>query len=218
MPTCKNFIPKTLGHVAGGLAITAVSSKYTILLDALTSSFGVWGIFGFGISQIILFFVIIRLPANTVYKYIATIIFVYCIGQIIGYTVKRLEADNLLLRVLLLTVGIFVGMILVGLYDSQNLLGYQPYVVGALIGLIIAEIILAILKSTKIIEYSSPMKLLSFIGLAIFAFLTGIDIQVVKEHAKSCSQSPDYIAESMSLFLDFMNMFQKIATIMELNR
>ena len=215
MPTCKYFIAKTFAHIAGGLTITAVSAQYPVLLDALVSNLGGFGVLILVILQFVCYFVLVAVPPNTIYKYIAAFVFVYIIGQITGPMVKALEKDNLLIRVLALTTGVFLGMMAIGFYDSQNMLKYQFYVIGALIGLIIIEIILNVLIYTGSVTTNTPMRVLTFIGVGIFALLTGTDIQVLKEHAKACTNSPDYVNESISLFLDYINLFQKIGFITE---
>ena len=215
MPTCKYFIGKSLAHVAGGLAITAVSARYPIVYNALVSSTGAFAFIILALIQFALLFAIMSTTPNTIYKYSAWLLFVYFIGQLSASLVERLDEDNLLVRTLALTSGIFLGMMAVGFYDSQNMLGYQSYVIASLLGLIIVEIILDLLIYTKVVKGQSSMRVLSFIGVGIFAVLTGIDVQVLKNHAKKCSSNPDYVDESISLFLDFINLFTRIGMLTE---
>ena len=217
MPTCKYFIAKTFAHIAGGLAVTAVSAQYPIVLYTFITFMGIFGVIIFAILQFILFFLLISAPPNTLIKYAIAVIFVYFIGQLTGPLVSSLKEDNLLIRALSLTTGLFLGMVAVGFFDSQNMLSLQSYVIGALVGIIIIELILDLLIYTNVIQGKTPMRVLTFIGIVIFAMLTGIDVQVLKEHAKICNQSPDYISESMSLFLDFINLFQKIGFMVQSN-
>lgn len=224
MPTCKYFIAKTFAHIAGGLAVTAVSAQYPIFYNVLFQFFSAMGGIGaiIGIIVIVLlplisYFFVLFAPPNTIVKYAMAVIFVFLIGQISGPLVSTLEKDNLLGRVLLLTTGLFLGMMAVGFYDSQNMLKYHSYVIGALIGLIFVELILDLVIFTNVESSQTPMRVITFIGIGIFAMLTGIDVQVLKEHAKICSGSPDYVKESLSLFLDYINLFQKIGFMVQSN-
>jgi len=55
-------------------------------------------------------------------------------------------------------------------------------------------------------------KALSWIGAALFAAYTAYDTQRMKEDAKS-KNTPDYVKSSLSLYLDFLNLFQNIGSL-----
>jgi FtsH-binding integral membrane protein len=213
MSRCKNFIAKTLAHVAGGLAITSISARYPVVYNALLSSTGVWAFLILGFLQIGLLFAITIAPPNTIYKYSIWFLFVYFIGQLLSSYVHTIENDNLLIRSLALTTGIFFAMMLLGFYDSQNILGFRSYLFAGLIGYILVELILDFLIYTKTVDGQMLNRVLSGIGVGLFAFLTGSDIQLLKEKAKKCNDSPDYIDQSLNLFLDFINIFNKVSNL-----
>ena len=210
---CKHFIAKTFAHTAVGVGIAAVSAEYPVLFNALEDSLGSsgWTALLIFIASFALIFVLPALPANTPLKYVAAISFAYLIGQLSGPLVETLDEQNILARTLFLATGVFVGMVLVGLYDKNNLLGFGPYLLGALIGLIVAQFILFILTATTTIQkeqYFEGRKLLSFFGVGLFSLFAAYDTQVVKLHARQCKKQGDYVNESLGLFLDFLNLFQ----------
>ena len=48
---------------------------------------------------------------------------------------------------------------------------------------------------------------ISRITVFLFAAFVGYDIQVLKENAKLCRGNPDYVKESVGLYLDILNLF-----------
>ena len=215
MSSCKYFIAKTFAHTAVGIGIAAVSAEYPVLFTALQKQLhsASWSSFLILLSAIVLVFVLPWIAPNTPLKYVAAVALAYLLGQMSGPLVKVLDERNILARTLFLATGVFVGMVLVGFYDSNNLLGFGPYLFGALLGLILAQFILFILEATTTIQkqqYFQGAKVLSFFGTALFSLFAAYDTQVVKLHARTCKKQGDYIEESMGLFLDFINLFQNI--------
>lgn len=215
MSSCKHFIAKTFAHTAAGIGIAAVSAEYPVLFTALQKQLhsAGWSSFLILLSAIVLVFVLPWIAPNTPLKYVAAVALAYLLGQMSGPLVKVLDERNILARTLFLATGVFVGMVLIGLYDKNNMLGFGPYLFGALLGLILAQFILFILEATTTIQkqqYFQGAKLLSFFGIALFSLFAAYDTQVVKLHARTCKKQGDYIEESMGLFLDFLNLFSDI--------
>jgi len=144
-------------------------------------------------------------------KYAFFIAFAFWTGQLVKPYVEELEDKSALTQTLIMTTGVFVGMMALGFYDSMNLLGFGPYLIAGLIGLIIARVAVYTLGTPE--EKAKGVPWLNTIGVALFALITAFDIQVLRVFAKECKRlkklkiEPDYPAQSLNLYLDFINIF-----------
>jgi len=212
MPSCNNYFGKIFAHLAAALAISAVSAEtsnvgVTMYGDAsqLIQFLGNLAIF-FGL----MFGVFLTAPGS-IPKYAFFIAFAFWTGQLVKPYVEELEDKSALTQTLVMTTGVFVGMMALGFYDSMNLLGFGPYLIAGLIGLIIARVAVHVLGTPE--EKAKGVPWLNTIGVALFALITAYDIQVLRVLAKRCNTlkklkiEPDYPSESLNLYLDFINIF-----------
>ena len=104
------------------------------------------------------------------------------------------------------TAGAFAGLSLYGYTTKRSLSGMGSFLVMGLIGLIVASLINLFLQS------SGLAWAISFIGVGIFAGLTAYDTQRLKEeyaHLRGTEfAGKAVILGALSLYLDFINMFQ----------
>lgn len=212
MPSCNNYFGKIFAHLAAALAISAVSAETsnvgaTMYGDAsqLIQFLGNLAIF-FGL----MYGVFLTAPGG-IPKYAFFIAFAFWTGQLVKPYVEELEDKSALTQTLVMTTGVFVGMMALGFYDSMNLLGFGPYLIAGLIGLIIARVAVHVLGTPE--EKAKGVPWLNTIGVALFALITAYDIQVLRVLAKRCNTlkklkiEPDYPSESLNLYLDFINIF-----------
>jgi FtsH-binding integral membrane protein len=139
-------------------------------------------------------------------------------GQSVKPFVKKLEDNNRLVRILLTTMGIFLGMMALGFYDSQNLLGFGPYLFMGLIGLILVTVILYVITTPEQRKQLQINYYTDLFGIALFAVYIAYNTQIIKEQAKTCQSQlnrgvqPDYPRDSLSLFLNVINLFTHLAS------
>ncbi|MBX7483305.1 Bax inhibitor-1/YccA family protein [Qipengyuania qiaonensis] len=110
------------------------------------------------------------------------------------------------------TAGAFAGLSLFGYTTKKNLQGFGTFLVMGVIGLLIAMVI-------NIFLQSSIMALaISFIGVLIFAGLTAYDTQRLKMEYQYLRGTEfagkAVIMGALSLYLDFINMFQFLLSFM----
>jgi hypothetical protein len=216
MPSCKNYFGKVFAHLAAALAISAASAETSNIGSTIYGNASVLIQFlgNLAIMLGLMFGVFLTRPGG-VPKYAFFIAFAFWMGQILKPYVDKLDAKGALTRTLILTTGVFVGMMALGFYDSMNLLGFGPYLTAGLLGLIVAQLLLLSLGTPE--EKRKGIQILNVVGVALFAVFTAYDVQVLRAGAASCRRmqknlkmDPDYPAESLGLYLDFVNLFQRL--------
>jgi FtsH-binding integral membrane protein len=198
------------------MAVAAASAEFldtNAQLERAVDSKLVGTLLSVGIMFTLLFAVFLTRPGSPM-KYAAFAGFAVMIGQTLKPLVARLQDTKALARILALTTGVFVGMMAVGFYDRQNLLGFGPYLLAGLLGLILVQILIVLLATPA--EKGRALDWIRALGVAIFAAFTAYDVQVLKAGATGCrvakkaGLAPDYPRESLGLFLDFANLFSYI--------
>ena len=83
-----------------------------------------------------------------------------------------------------------------------------------LIGLLISMITEQLLRNWGIIHDKQYSKVISYIAIAVFSLFILYDTKKIIVNANNCV-NPDYINQSLDLFLDIMNIFTNLANIKE---
>jgi len=106
----------------------------------------------------------------------------------------------------------FAGLSLVGYTTKKNLSAWGSFLYMGVIGLIVAMVINMFLKSPSF-HYA-----ISFIGVLIFAGLTAYDTQRLKEQYYHVQGTEFFgkavVLGALTLYLDFINMFQFLLSFM----
>lgn len=202
----KYFIPIIYLHLLAGTGATFASSQFP-MGNGLAYKIGVV------VLSFVALFALFALSPGPL-KYLVAALFCALLGQTMTAFVENLEHRDLLGKSLIGTLGVFGAMSAIGFYDNQNLLGMGPYLLAALIGLLITRIGADLLLPPSSVKSTTLNKALSWIGAALFAAYTAYDTQRMKEDAKA-KKSPDYIDSSLGLYLDFLNLFQNIGSLEE---
>lgn len=110
------------------------------------------------------------------------------------------------------TAGAFAGLSLFGYTTKKDLSGIGSFLIMGVIGLIIASVINIFVQSTAL------MWAVSFLGVLIFAGLTAYDTQRLKmqyyQLAGTEFMGKAVVLGALSLYLDFINMFQFLLAFM----
>jgi FtsH-binding integral membrane protein len=206
-----NFMALTYLHLAGALGVTAVSAEYP-LVKANT-----WAHIGFvALSFVFLFGLLWTRPGPL--KYILFALFSVALGQMLGPLVQRLQDKGILRQVLIMVVGIFVGMTALAFYDRGSFLGFGPYLMAGLVGLIVAHVVGIVLGLTGAVTaktFHNMSQVFAWIGTALFTVFIAYDTQKMKVRAakEGSKTTPDYIDASLNLYLDVINLFSDVGHI-----
>ena len=117
-------------------------------------------------------------------------------------------------QVFFITAGTFAGMSLVGFVVKKDLGFMGRILMMLLIGIIIATVVNLFVKSTGL------MMILSYLGVAVFVGLTAYDTQKIKNmmmmYGDDVNDNTSKLAlmGSLTLYLDFINLFLYLLRIM----
>lgn len=203
------YIPMVYLHLLAGAIITFVSSEDT-LSDTTAYSIAVT------LLSFVLLIALLLLPPSPL-KYLVAILYCAALGQTMHDLLQTLKQKDLVRPVLASVCGIFAAMTVAGFLDQQNLLGFGGYLLAALVGLILARIGLILFSVTGGAKESltSVNQLLSIVGTGLFSVYVAYDTQRLKADAKRRQKNPDYIEATISLYLDFLNLFVNVADLMD---
>jgi uncharacterized protein len=115
-------------------------------------------------------------------------------------------------QVFFITAAAFGGLSLVGYTTKKDLSGMGKFLMMGLIGLVIASIVGLFLKSSAL-QFA-----INVIGVVIFAGLTAYDTQRLKEEyyyvaGDATMAGKASISGALSLYLNFVNMFQMLLSL-----
>ena len=112
------------------------------------------------------------------------------------------------------TAAAFAGLSLVGYTTKKDLSGMGTFLIMGLVGLIVASL------ANLYFQSSTLSWVVSGVGVLIFAGLTVYDTQMIKNtYLQLRSSNSDFIGKAaimgaLSLYLDFINMFQFLLSFM----
>jgi FtsH-binding integral membrane protein len=214
MAGCPNFLGFTYLHLFASALITTVFAKYPLF--ELSKDIAWPFLVLFFIAFLGLLIVLMAMSPGPL-KYIVFAVYLAIFGTILSKLDDRLEQKGILFEVVATVTAIFLSMTALGFYDKDNILGFGPYLFAALVGLIVARLILLL-----VVAADGPSQgvaqtntLLSVVGTGLFSVFVAFDTQVLKREAKACKGNPDYINASLGLYLDIVNLMSNVTDLYE---
>ena len=204
MPGSPNFIRNTFLHLLGGLLTTALSAENPIFGDInkkpMTQFVMIIVLLG---SLFLVNVTPIGLPKYALYAVMCILL-----GQNLTALEQRLSVQGTLQWHIFITAGIFIIMAGIGAFDSQNLLEWETY-----LGLTLGTLLISMICSALFFEgdkRNTTSLWINRVAAVLFAMYIGFDVEVLKANAK-LGGTPDYIKESIALYLDVINLFTGIS-------
>ena len=199
----KVYLWMTLALVVTGMTAYYVASTPAILYAIVSNQIAFWGLF---IGELVLVFVlssrIMRLSFVT-----ASLMFViYSIMNGVFFSfILRAYTEQSIATTFLITAGTFGAMSLFGFVTKRDLSTMGRILFMLLIGLIIATVVNIFMKAEGL------TLILNYAGVVIFVGLTAYDTQSIKqmlqEHGDKEGAEKIALLGSLSLYLDFINLF-----------
>lgn len=140
-------------------------------------------------------------------------------GMFISY-IADLYSPGQIIKALLMTAGLFVGMSMIGMTTKKDLTRWGPVLLFILIGLIIVYLVNAFLMDPD--ELTELMLVIDVAILLVFMGLTVYDTKKMKTLMRKAAEEGEVITINslaviggIYLYLNFLNMFLRILALLE---
>ncbi len=217
--TFKNYITKMFAIVALGIFTSAliaflININFINIINTFGNSF-LYVMYGCGIFQIV---VVLYLS----YKLSKGVKFGFALGMFVFYSaltgitlsaITFVYKPSEILHAFLVTGLFFTALCIIGHITNYKLLKFGNMIAFALLFFLIVQII-----SLFFFPSIARSMLMDFIAIAIFAFYSVYDFQRVKYMFENSRSKRDLntamISGALSLYLDFINLFIRILSLL----
>ena len=193
----------TLALVVTGMTAYYVASSPAILYAIVSNQIAFWGLF---IGELVLVFVLSSRIMSLSFVTASLMFVIYSIMNGVFFSFILLAyTEQSIATTFLITAGTFGAMSLFGFVTKRDLSAMGRILFMLLIGLIIATVVNIFMKAEGL------TLILNYAGVVIFVGLTAYDTQSIKqmlqEHGDKEGAEKIALLGSLSLYLDFINLF-----------
>ena len=204
----RQFMLALYNYTAIGLGITGVVAYLTYASGLMFAMGGLMWVFVFAPLGMIMYWSF----AGQNWSFESTRTFYWIFTAVMGVsmsTIFAVYAAASIAQVFFITAATFASASLYGYTTKKDLSSWGSFLLVGLIGIIIASIVNIFLQS------SAMMFTISIIGVLIFTGLTAYDTQRAKTTFLSGTLGTEELAKfaistALSLYLNFINMFQML--------
>lgn len=199
----RNFMLNMYNHTAAGLGISGVVAWLTYSTGALYAMGSMLWLFMFAPLGMILYY---SFAGQNWSKQTLTN-FYYIFTAVMGVSLSTIFAVYTaysIVQVFFITSATFAGASLYGYTTKKDLTSFGSFLIVGLIGIIIASLVNLFLQSTGM------QFVISILGVLIFTGLTAWDTQNAKSMYLRYGDSGMGIRFALSLYLNFINLFQML--------
>ena len=199
----KVYLWMTLALVVTGMTAYYVASSPAILYAIVSNQIAFWGLF---IGELVLVFVRSSRIMSLSFVTASLMFVIYSIMNGVFFSFILLAyTEQSIATTFLITAGTFGAMSLFGFVTKRDLSAMGRILFMLLIGLIIATVVNIFMKAEGL------TLILNYAGVVIFVGLTAYDTQSIKqmlqEHGDKEGAEKIALLGSLSLYLDFINLF-----------
>ena len=199
----KVYLWMTLALVVTGMTAYYVASSPAILYAIVSNQIAFWGLF---IGELVLVFVLSSRIMSLSFVTASLMFVIYSIMNGVFFSFIFLAyTEQSIATTFLITAGTFGAMSLFGFVTKRDLSAMGRILFMLLIGLIIATVVNIFMKAEGL------TLILNYAGVVIFVGLTAYDTQSIKqmlqEHGDKEGAEKIALLGSLSLYLDFINLF-----------
>ena len=199
----KVYLWMTLALVVTGMTAYYVASSPAILYAIVSNQIAFWGLF---IGELVLVFVLSSRIMSLSFVTASLMFVLYSIMNGVFFSFILLAStEQSIATTFLITAGTFGAMSLFGFVTKRDLSAMGRILFMLLIGLIIATVVNIFMKAEGL------TLILNYAGVVIFVGLTAYDTQSIKqmlqEHGDKEGAEKIALLGSLSLYLDFINLF-----------
>ena len=199
----KVYLWMTLALVVTGMTAYYVASSPAILYAIVSNQIAFWGLF---IGELVLVFVLSSRIMSLSFVTASLMFVIYSIMNGVFFSFILLAyTEQSIATTFLITAGTFGAMSLFGFVTKRDLSTMGRILFMLLIGLLIATVVNIFMKAEGL------TLILNYAGVVIFVGLTAYDTQSIKqmlqEHGDKESTEKIALLGSLSLYLDFINLF-----------
>lgn len=199
----KVYLWMTLALVVTGMTACYVASSPAILYAIVSNQIAFWGLF---IGELVLVFVLSSRIMSLSFVTASLMFVIYSIMNGVFFSFILLAyTEQSIATTFLITAGTFGAMSLFGFVTKRDLSAMGRILFMLLIGLIIATVVNIFMKAEGL------TLILNYAGVVIFVGLTAYDTQSIKqmlqEHGDKEGAEKIALLGSLSLYLDFINLF-----------
>ena len=199
----KVYLWMTLALVVTGMTAYYVASSPAILYAIVSNQIAFWGLF---IGELVLVFVLSSRIMSLSFVTASLMFVIYSIMNGVFFSFILLAyTEQSIATTFLITAGTFGAMSLFGFVTKRDLSTMGRILFMLLIGLIIATVVNIFMKAEGL------TLILNYAGVVIFVGLTAYDTQSIRqmlqEHGDKEGAEKIALLGSLSLYLDFINLF-----------
>ena len=199
----KVYLWMTLALVVTGMTAYYVASSPAILYAIVSNQIAFWGLF---IGELVLVFVLSSRIMSLSFVTASLMFVIYSIMNGVFFSFILLAyTEQSIATTFLITAGTFGAMSLFGFVTKRDLSTMGRILFMLLIGLLIATVVNIFMKAEGL------ALILNYAGVVIFVGLTAYDTQSIKqmlqEHGDKEGAEKIALLGSLSLYLDFINLF-----------